>query len=100
MQLKEINRNEIIEHKKRLEKHKKVIENDVKEVTTQEKTANENLAIKKKTIKKKATVKKAKKEKQKVAAEKIMDDARKGKINIEKDSLEEEPKVVLLQENL
>lgn len=98
MQLKEKNRNEIIEHKKRLEKRKKAIESDVsnsnmlsKEVTTQEKTANENGAIKKKTIKKRIVDKKALKEKQKAVTEKVMDDAREGKINIEKDSLEEEP---------
>lgn len=104
MQLKEKNRNEIIGHKKRLEIHKKVIESDVsnsnmlssnsnmlsKEVTTQEKTTKENLAIKKKTTKKRIIDKKALKEKQKAVAEKVMDDAREGKINIEKDSLEEE----------
>ena len=88
MQLKEIDRNKIIEHKKRLEKHKKAIKSNIEEVVTREQTAKENLAIK---IKKKAITKKAFKERQKVVAEKVMDDARKGKITIEKDSLEEEP---------
>lgn len=97
MQLKDINRNEIIEHKRRLEKQKKAIESDVKEVTAQEKTADDNgrlikkKIIKKRIIKKRIIDKKAIKKKQKAVAEKIMDDASKGKINIEKDSLEEEP---------
>lgn len=122
MQLKEKNRNEIIGHKKRLEIHKKVIESDVsnsnmavgtsrlaqqtpsaplsKEVTTQEKTVKDNLTIKKKTTKKRIVDKKALKEKQKAVAEKVMDDAREGNINIEKDSLEEEggSKVVISKE--
>ncbi len=94
----EKNRNTMIEHRKRLEKHKKAIESDIsnsnmlsKDVITQEKTAKENLTIKKNVSKKKAIDKKAFKEKHKTASEKIMDDARKGNINIEKDSLEEEP---------
>lgn len=108
MQLKEINRDEIIEHKKRLEKHKKAIESDVsnsnmllKEVMTQKKTAKENGATKKKTIKKRIIDKKAMKEKQKAIAEKVMDDVHKGKINLEKNYLEEkpeEPKTVITKE--
>lgn len=101
MQLKEINIKEIIEHKKRLEKHKKAIENDVKEVATQEKTVKDNDATKKKTIKKRIIDKKAMKERQKVIAEKLMDDARKGKINIGYNSLEEYPeesKVVIIKD--
>lgn len=108
MQLKEINRKEIIEHKKRLEKHKKAIESDVsnsnmlsKEVMTQKKTAKENGATKKKTIKKRIIDKKAMKEKQKAIAEKVMDDVHKGKINLEKNYLEEkpeEPKTVITKE--
>lgn len=84
MQLKEINRNGI-ERKKRLERHKKVIESDIKEVITQEKTTKENLAIKKRTIKKRVIDKKARKDKQKAIAEKAMDD-------VEKNYLEEEEK--------
>jgi hypothetical protein len=108
MQVREKNRNEIIEHKKRIEKHKKSIESDVsnsnmlsEEVIIQEKTANENIAIKKKVIKKKKIDKKAMREKQNAAAEKVMDDARKGNINIEKNLIEEEPeesKVVITKE--
>jgi hypothetical protein len=99
MRLKEVNKNEIIDHKKRLEKHKKAIESDVsnsnmlsKEVTTQEKTVNDSDTTKKKTIKKSATAKKVRKDKQKIIEEKAMDDALKEKVNIEKDYLEEEPK--------
>lgn len=71
-----------------------------KEVTTQEKTVKDNLTTKKKTTKKRIVDKKALKEKQKAVAEKVMDDAREGKINIEKDSLEEEreSKVVISKE--
>ena len=65
MQLKEIDRNKIAEHKIRLKKHKKAIESDVsnsnmlsKEVMTQEKTANDNGVTKKKTAKKKIINKK------------------------------------------
>ena len=153
MQLKEIDRNKIAEHKIRLKKHKKAIESDVsnsnmavvpsavrlarsptagasprstsdselgrgasgaslqltdqtpsallsKEVKKKKKTVKDNLTIKKKATKKRIVDKKALKEKQKAVAEKVMDDAREGNINIEKDSLEEEggPKVVISKE--
>ncbi len=80
MQQKEIDRNELVEHKKRLEKHKKAIESN--EMNTQKKEA---------TIKKKAT-KKAFKEKQQVAAKKAMEKALKGDIDTEESTIEEEPK--------
>jgi len=108
MQLKEINRNEIIEHKKRLEKHKKAIESDVsnsnmlvKEVTVQEKTADDNDVIKKKATKKRTKDKKAIREKQRVIAEKAMNNALKRNIDIEENLLKEEPeesKIVITKE--
>lgn len=106
MQLKEINRDKIIERKRRLERHKKAIEEDTKEVTTQEKTVNDNVTIKdnivtkKKAIKKRVIDKKAIKERHKAVAEKVMDDILKGNISIEKNYPEEEkePKVVITKE--
>jgi hypothetical protein len=114
MQLKEINRNKITEHKRRLEKHKKVIESDVsnsnvlssnsnmlsKEVMTQEKTANDNGVIKKKIAKKKIIDKKAMNDRHKAIAEKLMDDVREGNINIGRNLKEypEESKVVITKE--
>jgi len=111
-QLKEINRNEIVEHKKRVEKRKKAIESDVKEVMFQEetvkesdtikkKTVKENDTIKKKTVKKSVADKKVIRDKQKAISEEAMGNAQKKKINIEKSSHEEgseEPKVVITKE--
>lgn len=107
MQLKEIDRNKIAEHKIRLKKHKKAIENDVsnsnvlsKEVMTQEKTVNDNGVIKKKTAKKKIIDKKAMNDRHKAIAEKLMDDVREGNINIGRNLKEypEESKVVITKE--
>lgn len=87
--------------KKRLEKYKKVIESDVKDMTTQEKTANDNDGIKKKAIKKRTKDKKAIKEKQRVVAEKAMNNASKRNIDIEENLPEEEPeesKIVITKE--
>lgn len=76
MQLKEKSKNEIIGHKKRLEKHRKTIEEDVKEMTTREKIIIDgDSTIKKKITRKKAIDKKAMKEKQKIISEKAMDSA-------------------------
>jgi hypothetical protein len=107
MQLKEINRDKIVERKKRVEKHKKAIESDIpnsnmlsKDVATQEKAANDSDVIKKKT-KKRIIDKKTMKEKQKAVSEKVMEDARKEKIDLEDYALEkepEEPKVVITKE--
>lgn len=88
MQLKEIKRNERIERKKRLEKHKKVIEDDIKDKATQEKTAKKNIVTKKRADRK------AIKERQKAVTEKAMEDAHKGNI----DSLEEGSKVAITKE--
>lgn len=89
MQLKEKNRNEIAVHKKRLEKHRDAIERDVEKATTKDKVV-ENIATKKKVTKKRVIDKKAMKERHKAIAEKVMDDALKGKADIEKNSLKEE----------
>lgn len=94
-----MDRNKIIEHKRRLDKHKKTI-GDIKEgVTAQEKTVD-NGTIKKKTTKKRVIDKKAIKKKQQAIAEKAMENARKEDINIEDDSLEEreETKVTITKE--
>lgn len=101
MQLKKINRNEIVEHKKRLDKHKKVIEGDIKEVTTQEKTVGNNDTIKeetvkKKTVKKSVAYKKAKRDKQKIISEEAMNNVNKGKAKIAE--LPEESKVTITKE--
>lgn len=90
-QLKEINRSEIVEHKKRLEKHKKAIETGLKGATTKEKIAKDSGTIKKKSVKKSVADKKARKDKQKAISEEAMGNAQKKNINIEKSSLGEGP---------
>ncbi len=104
MQLKEKKRNEVIEQKKRLEKHRKAIEDDVaiQEKTTIDNLATDNLvadnlATKKKVTKKRIIDKKAIKERQKTIPEKVMEEHdHEGKI--EKSSEEEETKIIITKE--
>lgn len=98
MKLKEKSKNEITERKKRLEEHRKAIENDVKEVTTRKKATSRDGITKKKTIRKKTIDKKALREKQKIIDEKAMGSARNIGPDIEENPREEDSKVIITKE--
>lgn len=98
MQLKEKNVNKMIEHKKRLEKHRKTIENDTKDVETKEKTTKDEGVRKKKVTTKRKIDNKAIKEKQKAIAKKALEKIHEGHIDDKENLLSGESKVIITKE--
>lgn len=92
MRVKDINRCDIVEHKQR-ERHKKAIDDGIKNITAQEMT---NGSVKKKTVKKNAEHKNVKKDKQKIMVEDAVNNAHKGKASAE--NLPGEDQVVISKE--